>query len=116
MSSVADLISVLRTWKIPTWDEKNMQAGVEIAFRDAGIAFDREAKLSLGTIDFLVGTIGVECKLSGTKARVMEQLLRYACDEKVTELLLVTNIAAHRCLHKIEMQGKPVSVYWISPF
>jgi hypothetical protein len=116
MHRTVDLISVFRTWTIPTWDEKNMQSGIEIAFRDAGIEFEREAKLSLGVIDFLVGTIGVECKLGGAKARVMEQLLRYACDPKISDLLLVTNIASHRCLHGIEMQGKPVSVYWISPF
>ncbi len=116
MTTSQQLISILKSWKLPTWDEKEMQAGIAIALKEASIEHSREAKLKSGTIDFAVGKIGLECKIASRVMVVAEQLARYAEDPQFEELLLVTTVANHRKLDGTVLQGKPISVYWISPF
>lgn len=111
-----DLISVLREWKLPTWDEKAMQLALSDVLTQSNIVFERERKLVGGIIDFLAGSVGVECKIGSTYASVAEQLLRYAENPEVAEIILVTTIASHRKLDGTTLQGKPVIVHWISPF
>lgn len=115
MDKTDSLISTLKTWKLATWNEKELQSCIEIVFKDAGIEHQREVPVGEGIIDFLVGDIGLECKIGAKKAAVLEQLSRYAIDERISNLLLVTTIAAHRSIDGITLRGKQVRVYWINP-
>lgn len=112
----SDLISTLRQWKLPTWEEKAMQVALAEVLTTCEIPFERERKLVGGIIDFLVGSIGIECKIASTYSQVAEQLLRYMQNDEVTEIILVTTVASHRKLDGITLLGKPVIVHWISHF
>ena len=109
------LISLLRLWTIPTWNERVMQDSIETILKTEAVPHFREFAVSNGIIDFLCGSVGVECKVDSSKTNVMRQLSKYSVDPRVSELLLVTTLVAHRGLDGITLQGKPVRVYWISP-
>lgn len=112
-----DLRSILKQWKLPVWDEKVMQASLAQVLQEQGLAFEREKKLDNGQIDFLVGKIGVECKIAGTWVEVLRQLAKYAAADCIEEILVVTTKPTH--FQKIDgrtLQGKPIRVYWITPF
>ena len=109
------LISLFKTWTISTWNEMVLQESIEFILKGKPLPHVREKPIKGGIIDFLVGTVGLECKVKSSKGAVMRQLSKYAESEEVTELLLVTTVASHRALDGITLQGKPVRVHWISP-
>lgn len=113
--STDDLISLLKRWTIPTWNEQVMQDSIETIFQTEAVPHSRELLVSGGIIDFQCGSVGIECKIDSSKASVMRQLSKYSVDPGISELLLVTTRVCHKGLHGITLQGKPVSVYWISP-
>lgn len=114
-SNSESLICLLRKWSIATWDELVLQDSIESILQQENLPFVREKKIKGGIVDFLVGSCGLECKVDSPTTSVMRQLSKYAESEEVSELLLVTTRAAHRSLHGVTLQGKPVSVLWISP-
>jgi hypothetical protein len=83
---------------------------------EEGLIVGREVELKTGRIDFLVGAVGIECKIAGSTNEVLRQLIGYAGDDKVSELLLVTSQAKHRTLDSQLLLGKRVSVYLIKPW
>ncbi len=112
-----ELRSVLKQWKLPTWDEKVMQSSISDVLKEAGIKFERERRLEDGQIDFLVGSVGLECKLAGSWVEVLRQLTKYAKDDCIQEILVVTTKAVHhQKLDGRTLQGKLIRVYWITPF
>jgi hypothetical protein len=96
-------------------NEKELQRGVFELLTGLGLEFQPEVVLNpRDRIDFLVGTIGIECKSDdssgGTSlASVTRQLMRYAYCPEVTELILLTTMSKHRNLPN-EMNGKPLYV------
>lgn len=74
-------------------DEAELQAGIAQALEGDGLAFQREVVIAPGDrIDFLVeGGVGIEVKVAGTAAAARRQLLRYAADDVITALVLVTS-------------------------
>lgn len=58
--------------------------------RERGIPFHREFKLTdTDRIDFLVGTIGVECKVDGSALALARQIGRYESSPMLTSLVIV---------------------------
>lgn len=95
--------------------EGQLQEGIAGALDAAGIAHQREVRLSgADRIDFLVDAgLGIEVKIAGQSAAAARQLGRYAQSGQVTELMLVTTRARHRDLPRV-IGGKPVHVVLLS--
>jgi hypothetical protein len=97
----------VRAYRLDLSDEKRTQSQLAEVLTGAGIAFEREKRLSAGDIvDFLVGGgVALEVKLKGQrKMEIFRQLQRYAAHESVTALVLVTIVAMGL---PVEIGGKP---------
>jgi len=113
--------------------EKDVQRQIGQCFKAAGLVFSREVPVEGGIIDFYVGlsrtaivpgqgrlpmplpisgprfkAVGVEVKIGGAKRAIYRQLCRYAEDEAICSLVLVT--AAAMGLPPT-INGKPVTVF-----
>lgn len=109
-----EIVAVLRSYKLPFGEEQRLQDAVEEALREHKLEFRREHILRPGDrIDFLVGTIGIECKVEGSPAAVLSQLLRYAESNEVDGLILVTTRNTHR-MAVTELGGKPFHLIRVS--
>lgn len=110
MTSTAALVAVLRSHRFNEATEDQLQLGVAAALSSCGVAFEREVRLTAADrIDFMVGSVGVECKIDGSLPALIRQLFRYAQSERVSELvLLTTRVRLSRVPDA--MNGKPVSV------
>lgn len=88
------VIELVNCTRLPLNREKATQAALAEALTGAGIQFEREARLSDEDIpDFMVGGLAIELKIKGGKMDIYRQLKRYAQHERVTAVLLVTNVA-----------------------
>lgn len=77
-------------------DELDIQNSLETFFKEGGWAPEREVVLAAtDRIDFMLGRLGVEVKVDGSRMQVMRQLKRYAESGQVDCLLLVTTCARH---------------------
>ena len=103
------IVRLLERYQLDLSTEKHLQAGVEAAFIEGEIAFEREKRLSPRDIpDFLVdGGIVVECKLRGKsrKIDVYHQLVRYAAHADVSAIVLASNSVMGL---PTKIDGKPV--------
>lgn len=87
-----------------------MQRAVERALRAERIGYKREVKRGLDRIDFVVGRVGLECKVHCPTAALTRQLLRYALWDDIDELLVVTSDAKHVTVPP-RLNGKDVRVH-----
>lgn len=113
--TAAVVADVLGRWRYSYHDELALHAGMAqaLAARLPGAA-RAEVRLSLrDRIDFLVGRVGVECKVAYGAATVLRQLERYAASDEVDDLLLVTTKATHRGLPPV-VGGKPLLVLFLA--
>jgi hypothetical protein len=102
--------AVIRAGRYNYVDEVGLHVGIEAALRAAGYDPQPEVRLTPhDRIDFLVGRVGVEVKIKGTRDALHRQLLRYAASPHVDELLAVTTVRAHRGLPG-RIGGKPVTL------
>lgn len=110
----ADLHASLSAFRFPYGTELELQDAVGVALGNCGIDHQRELRLTpQDRIDFLVGRIGIECKIADGPAKLLSQLVRYAADDRIDGLLLVTSRSSHRGM-PAEILGKPVAVLWIA--
>jgi hypothetical protein len=88
-------------------DEFKLHGDLAAHLERAGIAFEREVRLSPGNrIDFLcAGGVGIECKARARKREVYRQLERYAEEDAITALILVTATAMGL---PADIAGKPL--------
>lgn len=94
-SVVADAI---RSYRFTYRAEDQLQEGIAAALAAAGLPAEREVRLSpTDRIDFIVGRVGVEVKITGSVSAVLGQLQRYATHD-LDALLLVTTRARHQSL------------------
>jgi hypothetical protein len=108
------ICNILGAYNIATHDEAAMQRDVATIL-DSVCAYVKEAVLSAkDRVDFLVGGVGVECKIDGAKNDVLRQLLRYSESDAIKSLVLVTTKAKHRSLDGLELSGKRLHVVWVS--
>lgn len=94
--SVENVLKTLRSQRFMYQNEKDLQAGIEKAFKADGIPFEREKEIGQegDVIDFLVsGGIGVEAKTKGSPSAVARQLLAYAECPEIRTLVLITGKA-----------------------
>lgn len=108
-ATAVGIVRLLQRHRFDLSTEKHLQAGVEQALTAAGVAFEREKRLSDRDIpDFLVaGGVVVECKMKN-KARkidVFKQIERYAAHSAVSAIILASNISMGL---PPEINGKPV--------
>lgn len=89
--------------------ESVLQVQIAEVFQAVGIEFQREVVLSYrDRIDFMVGNVGIEVKISGQAKAIYRQCVRYCAFNQVSTLLLVTNRAMGL---PGELEGKPVFVH-----
>lgn len=103
-----EIVRLLSRYRLDLSTEKHLQEGIEQAFKESGIPFEREKRLSPQDIpDFLVdGGIVVECKMrKARKIATFRQLSRYAAYPEVTAIILASNLSMG--LPPV-MDGKPV--------
>lgn len=90
--------------------EDAVQRAIEVLLKKSAIDHEREVRLDKANrIDFMMGTIGIEVKVSGGISAVIRQLHRYAEFATVSELVLVSTRAS---LARVptELNGKRVRV------
>lgn len=113
MAKITDLIGDLAVEHVNEYD---LQAGIFAALEAAGHAVDREVVLSEGSanrIDMFVNLgwlepgIGIEVKVEGSAASVNRQLARYADEDSIAGLILVTTRSKHHHI-PTELNAKPV--------
>jgi hypothetical protein len=111
---VATVEQVLTSHRFRYAGERDLQAGIEQAFRAAGLDVVREATLGdAGTIDFVLGKLGIEIKVRGSRADVTRQVHRYLQHDDLSALLLVTTRAELARLPPV-MSGKRVFTHHLT--
>lgn len=113
MTDLTTLTRLLQSNRFPLTDEKGTQSGIEAAFAAAGIAFEREVRLSpKDIVDFMVeGNIAVEVKIKGQARSIYRQLVRYSEHPAVEHILLATSVSMHL---PPTIEGKPAKVASLS--
>jgi hypothetical protein len=106
---VEEVVALLGGYRIPQGTERQLQDGIATLLAGAGIAFEREVRLTpRDRPDFIVPPdVCLEVKVKGAAAGVERQLLRYAASERVAALLLVTTQRVHGGLPSV-LLGKPL--------
>jgi hypothetical protein len=108
--SVAAIRDAVRRGRYTYSQETELHLGLEAAMLAAGLVPSPEVALTpRDRIDFLVGRIGVEVKIKGTRDALHRQVQRYAESPLVDELLVITTMHEHRGL-PATVGGKPLSV------
>jgi F0F1-type ATP synthase delta subunit len=108
--SAPDLAKLIRNTVFRFSDEAALQDGIEVLLQRHGLDYRREMILSpQDRIDFMVGDIGIEVKVASPLSSVQRQLFRYAKDQRVKSLILVTTRAMHKQCPE-ELLGKSVEV------
>lgn len=109
---VLDVAEMLMQYAFASSSEAVLQQAVQEALAAAGFSTEREWSLSArDRVDFYLteDRIGVECKIAGSPAVVMEQLLRYTESDAIDAMILVTSRSRHRTIPGT-LGGKPVFV------
>lgn len=114
--SAAGLCRILEWYTLRFDTEAHLQEDVATVLKVCGIKCRREFQLPGGPIDFRTEQgIGIECKVDGSPAAVLRQLLRYAeeGENQIREVLLVTSKAGHRWRDNLTLCSKPFEILWI---
>ncbi len=100
-----EIRSFLAEYRFDTSCEATLQAQIERAFRERGVEYKREVRLSShDRIDFLLEGIGIEVKIKGSAKAIFRQCQRYCAYDEIQALILVTG----RSMGLPEsIQGKP---------
>lgn len=111
-----ELAELLRWYQYPYGNEGLLQAAVEQVLKESGLDYRREVRLTeADRIDFMVGTLGIECKVDGASGSVLSQCLRYAESPDLSGLILLSSRHTHRFGTK-ELLGKPFRCVWVGGF
>lgn len=104
---IEKLVRLLRTLRLSLTDEKELQWQLERYLTANGYACAREVALNPGDIiDFVVDpSIGIECKIKGSKRDIYYQCERYCSSPLIQSLVLVTNVPTG---FPPSIDGKPV--------
>lgn len=105
--SAQELIALLSGRRYNRRIEVRLHAEMMQVMDEAGVAYRHEHELIDGRIDFFIDGIGIEAKVDGGPSAVARQLLRYAQDPTIKELILCTSIPSHGQLPS-SMSSKPL--------
>jgi len=112
---VADLAQLLGRHRYRFSNERDLQDGLQQVLESNAIEHHREYRLtSHDIVDFLVGDVGIEVKVSGSPVQVYRQLARYAESEEIAGLILVT--ARTQLSPAKIILGKPVKTVKLGAF
>lgn len=90
---IASIARVLSRSRFSLSTESALQRDMAEALAAAGFAFAREVRLSdRDRIDFLIGTIGVEAKIKGSRSAIYRQCERYCARACIRGLILASNV------------------------
>lgn len=108
MSALAQQVAeLLAGHRFSYQNEHDLQDGVEEVLVKAGLEYRREHRLSKrDVVDFMVGDVALECKVAGGLNEVLYQLKRYAEQQDVAAVVLLTARAHHRPPESLA--GKPI--------
>ena len=106
------ILKTLKAIKISPSVESEAQKDIEVALRDAGIPYQREARLGPGNRpDFLCNGIAIEVKVGGSKKNHYRQVCRYTEFDEVKAVILITS----KSINLPEtINGKPCHIISIS--
>ncbi len=91
-NQITDILQLLKQQRFSLHNEKVLQTEMETFLRDNAYVFQREHHLSKDSIiDFMIGSIGIEIKITGNPKSIFKQCLRYCEFEEVSAIILVTN-------------------------
>lgn len=106
--SAQEITLLLRRTRMRVSNEAVLQASIEDALTTAAVPYLREHRLSpADRIDFLCGRVGIEAKARYNKRAIYRQLERYAAQDAIDALILVTGTAMGL---PAEIGGKPVYI------
>lgn len=92
--TASDIVTALSRCRFSLAREKETQAEIAAIFDRASIGHRREVDLGdRNIIDFMLGEIGIEVKIDGSKRAIFAQCKRYCETGKLSDLILVTNVA-----------------------
>ena len=95
------------------FEERDLQSAIEALLIEHSVPYLREFALSRADrIDFLCGRVGIEVKIESSMPTVQRQLWRYAADDQIDSLILVTTLTKHRGIART-MNDKPVFVAYL---
>jgi hypothetical protein len=101
----------LKRSRVDTSNEENVHSAIAKLLSTASIPFEHEARLtSRERIDFLIGRVGVEVKIDGSRAALERQLRRYAAHPGVDELVVVSSKTQLSGVPR-SIDGKPVTTF-----
>ncbi len=90
--SPSEIAAILSRKRFTLATEKDVQSEIEKVLNQAVGEYQREVELdNNNTIDFMVGSIGIEVKIKGAKAAIYKQLQRYAQFDEITALIFVSS-------------------------
>ncbi len=102
------VVTTIRGHRFRYTDEDQLQEAIEAALRAGGMLPEREVRLGArDRIDLLVDGVGIEVKVDGSVTSLHRQIKRYAADERVASIVVVSNRVRHLQLPH-EIAGKPV--------
>jgi len=97
-------------------NEIELHQGIEQFLISLGIDYQKEVILdSKDRIDFLIGKIGIEIKINESTSEVTRQLWRYAQQEMIDEIILITTRSKHKVIEGI-INGKPIYIVHLLTF
>ena len=103
-----DIVKFIQSRRWPLSDEKSLQASIAEQLNVARVSYEREVQLAKGDIvDFMIGDVAVEVKIGGQRRAIFRQCMRYCEHDRVSHLILATNVALGL---PGTMAGKPVSI------
>jgi hypothetical protein len=111
-SAARSVVSILGTLIPRPGPETVLAEDVRAALIKAGENAMREVPLTRGRVDLRVGGTAIELKVKGTAEKVEAQLLRYAEDPTVLDLVLVTTSAKLRAMPST-IGGKKLHVVYL---
>lgn len=89
--TASDLVKLLDEHRFSVARESDLQQGIALVLERAGVAFEREVRLTAADrIDFLIGDVGIECKIDGSLGALIRQVERYALHERIGEIVVAT--------------------------
>jgi len=107
------LCEVLRGYRFRYDNEARLQQAIERVLQEHGYAFVREKRLSRrDRLDFDVEGVAIEVKVDESLTVVLRQLFRYAQQDAVQALVLVTTRSSHTRVPDT-ICGKPVRIVHI---
>jgi hypothetical protein len=106
--TIDDVLRLIHSSRITLGTEGVAQDDLEKVLQAAGMPYEREVILSsTDRIDFLIGDVGVEMKISGSPKAIFRQVERYTTHDRIGSMVLATNKAMK--LPAI-VGGKPAAV------